>query len=174
MTRAAYPSTGRPLRHARRPAAPPRTGRRRMALSTGLAGVLVLGSAGLASAYWRTTGSGGGSSQAATDLVLSASPVSVTGLYPGASQTVTVTVTASGGTAGKPITVTGVTPGTASVTGGSGGCALNAVTFAVTSGLPKTGTGSVVLNGTVSMSTGAANGCQSSTFLIPLTVNGKQ
>lgn len=175
MNRSMSARPERPLRHARRPVATPRTGRRRIVLSTGLAGVLVLGSAGLASAYWRTTGSGGGSSQAAADLALSASSVSASGLYPGASKAVSVTVTATGGTVGSPVTVTGVTPGTATVSGdGAGSCPGNAVSFAVTSTLPRTGTGSVVLNGTVSMSSSAANSCQNSTFLIPLTVNGKQ
>jgi hypothetical protein len=144
-----------------------------MALSTGLAGVLVLGSAGLASAYWRTTGSGSGSAQASAALTFTAPPVTVAGLYPGGSQSVSFTVTASGGTAGQPVTVTGVTPGTVAVSGAAD-CPVSDVTLTVNSPLPAANTGPVVLDATVSMATGADNACQGRTFTIPLTVIGQQ
>jgi hypothetical protein len=61
------------------------------------------------------------------------------------------------------------------VSPGTGTCTAASVAFTVTSTLPATGAaGSIVLNGTVSMPTGAENACQGRTFTIPLTVNGKQ
>ena len=97
----------------------------------------------------------------------------MTGLYPGASQSATVTVTNPNA---QSLTVTAVTVGTITGPAGcSGGSANLLVTPPGSPQLPTVvaGGGNTTLTLTVAMPAGAANACQTATFTIPVTVTGR-
>ena len=138
----------------------------RVAAGTATAALLVLSTNGIASAYWRAPGAGSGRATQGT-VTLTAGTVGVTGLYPGASQTVSFPVSASGATGVKVVSLT--TTGSQALSG----CAAGTVTFTVTDSLPVTVVSGTVLHGTVTMSSSAANACQGLTLTLPITVNGR-
>lgn len=128
---------------------------------------------GTADAYWSGAGSGSGSAATAT-MSLSAGVTSITGLYPGATVPVTVTLTNTS-TQGS-LTITALTQaGTATIqTPGNGACTPTVVTFAsgtLPSGIAPNQSASAT--GSVTMTTAAANGCQGAVFAIPLTATAK-
>ncbi|HWA68076.1 MAG TPA: hypothetical protein VG899_17065 [Mycobacteriales bacterium] len=125
--------------------------------------------AGTANAYWSGRAAGtGGSSTGTVTLAVTTAPLA--GLYPGGN--VAVSVTLKNTTSGN-LTVTSLTQsGTATIqTTGKGSCNPAVVTFAV-GALPSgalTPGQSGTATGTVSMTTAAADGCQGTTFVVPLT-----
>ena len=139
-----------------------------------VAGVTAMGtSVGVAWGYFTSDGSGTGSA-AATTLALSAEVSPQSGLYPGAQVPVTVTVNNDSPSAS--FRVTDLTAGATLIhTAGKGSCDATAVTFTPGT-LPVAAVAagdSVDVPGTVSMSLDADDGCQATTFSIPLTAKGK-
>ena len=138
--------------------------------------VVGLGS-GAAFAYFTSSGHGTGSgSVGAMQTVTIVAPTGsvTTPLMPGGSGDVTLTVNNPNS---FPVTLVSVTGhGTIAASGaGPGGCTTTGiVTFSDQTSLNKpiaaNGTTSVDLPGAVSMTTGAAAGCQGATFLIPVTI----
>jgi hypothetical protein len=134
------------------------------------AALITAASAGTAEAYWKSTGSGSGTAGTST-VTISATVTGVSGLYPGASVPVTVALKNTSATAGATI-VSLVQSGSATIqTAGKGSCAASVVSFTLgtlPSGRLSPGQ-SGNATGTASMTTAAADGCQGTTFAIPLT-----
>lgn len=129
---------------------------------------------GTAYAVWSSTGSGSHSDTGST-VSITLTPVAVsTGLYPGSSSAVSVTVTNT--SASHPLTVTALTAGPTTISAaGKGSCVATTVSF-VAGTLPETPLApdaSVSVPGTVSMAANAVDGCQGTSFSIPLTVTGR-
>lgn len=143
----------------------------RVALVAGLSTATVLAGGGVAFAYWSAGGEGAGSTTVGT-VSLSAEPVTASGLYPGASLPVVVTVTATGdGT----VQVAAITPNNTEVSVSPEPCDPTAVSFESLGALPQFVTAGtpVEIEGVVTMALTAQDGCQGRTFTIPLTVEGR-
>ncbi|HVW81276.1 MAG TPA: hypothetical protein VHB69_10105 [Mycobacteriales bacterium] len=146
--------------------------KRTSAVALGLALIAVAGT-GTATAYWSGRAAGTGHSSTGTvAIAVTTSPVA--GLYPGGS--VAVSVTLKNSTAGS-LTVTALTQsGTATIqSAGKGTCNPAVVTFApgtLPSG-PLSAGQSGTATGTVSMTTAAADGCQGTAFVVPLTATAQ-
>lgn len=143
-------------------------------LAIGALGLGVL-TTGTAYAFWSTTGGGTASASAASALPVDV-VVTVSGgtLHPGAHLSVTPTFSNPNPFA---VTITSVTPGAVTVSGGTGCTAGNSgVSFSALSGpwtVPAGGrtTGDTVADA-VRMATTSDTGCQSATFTAALTVTG--
>jgi hypothetical protein len=146
-----------------------------MGLLLGAAGALIVG-IGTGSAYAYFTSSGHGSGTASTGTVALTTTVTAgSGLYPGGS--IGVTVTLNNTSSGAALTITSLTQnGTATVqTTGKGTCDPSVVAFTTGTlpGSPISAGQHANVSGTVSMTTAAADGCQGTTFSIPLQATGK-
>ncbi|HVY11914.1 MAG TPA: hypothetical protein VHB18_17385 [Mycobacteriales bacterium] len=142
-----------------------------IALGTAIVAVAFTGTA---TAYWRV--SGGGSTTVATGTVsLTATVSPVAGLYPGGNVPVTITVKNTSAAAGMKLTSISQAGAATVQTAGKGTCNASVVSF--TSGtLPTTTIApntTVAAPGSVAMSSTAADGCQGTTFAIPLIANGR-
>jgi len=137
--------------------------------------VVGLAGAGVAFAYWTSTGQGTGSAATGT-VTLSASVTGVSGLYPGASVPASVVLT-NDNTSNTAMKIQSVTAGTTSVSGGKGSCDPSVVTFTPTTTLPTTTStapgADFTVDGNVTMTMAAADGCQGASFSIPLTATGR-
>lgn len=138
------------------------------------AAIIAVALTGTAKAYWSRGGTGTGTGSTGT-ISLTATVTAVSGLYPGA--TVPVNVTLKNTSPSGNLAVTALSQsGTATIqTAGKGSCSASVVTFTVGT-LPsgtlapnQTGTAT----GTVTMTTAAADGCQGTTFAIALIATGK-
>lgn len=154
-----------------------RLNRARFGLVTLATAVCAVMSYGIASAFWTNGGEGAGSAKAGT-LTLTASVTGVSGLYPGDSIPVTVDLTNTSG--GASISIQSVAAGDTTIgTRGKGTCDAHVVTFAVDTtktSLPSDPVAhgaKFTVNGIVSMASTAADGCQGTSFSIPLTATGK-
>ena len=149
--------------------------RRRTQLFIGAVAALTIGlGAGAAYAYFTSSGNGTGVASAGT-VTLTATVTAGSGLYPGGSTGVTVKVSNTSASAALTITSL-IQNGSATIqTAGKGTCTPSVVTFAAGS-LPGSpiGAGSFAnVPGTVTMTTAALDGCQGTTFSIPLIATGK-
>jgi hypothetical protein len=153
---------------------------RRRTLVAIAAGSLVI-AGGAAYAYTTAVGSGTGSSVAGTmqTVTISASPATpTTPLLPGQSGDATFKVTNPNAHAVTLVSV--VASGSLSVTGGSGcNTANSGVTFAnqtsLTISIAANASAQIVdLAGAYSMSSTSANGCQGTTFSMPITITVHQ
>jgi hypothetical protein len=139
----------------------------------GVAIVLVAG-AGTADAYWSGHGGGTGSGTSGT-IALTASVTTVSGLYPGATVPVTVTLKNTSTVGNLSITALSQSGATAIQTAGKGSCSPSVVSFTV--GTLPSGTiapnQTAAATGSVTMTTAAADGCQGTTFSIPLIATGR-
>jgi hypothetical protein len=142
-------------------------------LAMGVA-ILAVACAGTADAYWSGHGSGNGSGATGT-IALTASVTTVSGLYPGATVPVTVTLKNTSTAGNLSITALSQSGSTTIQTAGKGSCDPSVVSFTV--GVLPVGTLSpnqtAAATGSVTMSTAAADGCQGTTFSIPLIATGK-
>ncbi len=149
--------------------------RRRARLLIGAVAALTIGlGAGAAYAYFTSSGNGSGAASTGT-VTLTATVTAGSGLYPGGS--VGVTVKLNNTSASAALTITSlIQNGSATVqTAGKGTCTPGVVTFTVGS-LPGSpiGAGSFAnVPGTVAMTTAALDGCQGTTFSIPLIATGQ-
>lgn len=131
---------------------------------------------GTTHAYWTspTPGSGAGAT-GTTTVAISATTSGVSGLYPGASVPVAVTVKNNSTTAGVKITSLVQSGATVIQTPGKGTCNAGVVSF--TAGTLPSGTlaagQSTTAPGTVQMTAAAADGCQGTTFAITLLAGGR-
>lgn len=138
-----------------------------------LGGVIVfLALAGTASAYWSVTGSGSGSAGAGSALGLTTSAVTPSAqLYPGGTGDAKVTINNPNSFA---VTVTDVTGGTITGSGGAGTCSTTGVTFGdqhnMSTLIAAHGSSTVTFANSVTMSNSSDNGCQGATFTIPVTI----
>lgn len=130
--------------------------------------------AGPAFAYFASHGSGAGAGKAGT-VSLSATVTAGSGLYPGATAPVTVVVKNTSASTALTLESLAQNGTTAIQTAGKGTCDPSVVTF--TAGALPTGSvsagSSVSVTGTVTMATAAADGCQGTTFSIPLQATGQ-
>jgi hypothetical protein len=155
----------------------------RRAAAIGVTGAVVL-SSGVAYAVWTASGSGSGSAKAGTASQLttvSATASTTSLLYPnGPAADLRVAFDNPNPFAVK---VTAVSAGTGSVTGtgGIGSCTTTGVTLAPQTGqsilVPAKsgstdGTATATLTGAVSMDGTSDNGCQSATFVVPVSFAG--
>jgi hypothetical protein len=153
-----------------------RRGRRPLAL---LLTALTLLVAGVAAAYWSTTGGGSATGATGNTSALTLTPAAPTAqLYPGGQATVVLTVTNPNP---GPIKVgslaldTGQGTGGFAVDGGHSGCGLAPLSFVTQTNagagwtVPGSGGLSVTLTNALSMGTGAANACQGAAFSVYLT-----
>lgn len=147
----------------------------RAGLGIAVAVVLVAGLAGVAHAYWRTTGSGAGQATTGTLEVVTieattASDVGSSRLQPGGSADVVLKVHNPNAYDVGVVSVTLAGPITAESAIGT--CATTAVTFTdpgtVATLVP--GTQTLVLTGAATMGTSADSGCQGATFRFPVTL----
>jgi hypothetical protein len=126
-------------------------------------------------AYWTTHGSGTGSATTGT-VSMSLTLVTSIGLAPGIPVIVAVTVNNTSPSGAVTLTSLQQNGNTTITTSGKGpSCSAGVVTF-VAGTLPTTpitAGASASINGTVTMSTAAADDCQGATFSIPLTANGR-
>lgn len=139
--------------------------RRRTAVLA-VAAISALGTSGTAFAFWQLAISGSGTA-VVPGPKLSATADGVTGLYPGAKQTVVVHITNAHAV---PYVVTSLAP---SLNDLDDACPPSGWTIGVPTNLPTvapTGTGSVPVE--VGLRLNALNGCQSATVKIPFTVTG--
>ncbi len=149
--------------------------RRRARLLIGAVAALTIG-LGVGAAYAYFTSSGSGSGTASTGSVtLTTNVTAGSGLYPGGS--VSVTVKLNNASASAALTISSLSQnGSATIqTVGKGTCTPSVVTFTAGS-LPGSpiGAGSFAnVSGTVSMTSAALDGCQGTTFSIPLIATGK-
>jgi hypothetical protein len=142
------------------------------------AALLVVVGAGVALAYYRSnvaaSGTGSAAAAATSTVTLSVTGNVATGLYPGGpGADVTFNVTNPYST---PITLTGVTAGTITLSAGT--CTTSALTVvSPATGLPATvnggATASVTLTGVVKMGLGATSNCQGASFAVPFQITGK-
>lgn len=144
--------------------------------TAGVATVLGLAlTSGVALAFWSTSGSGSGTATARSSLNLTGTLSSVTGLYPGGSLAVTVTVANPNP---FPVKVTAVTGGT--VTTGASGCTTTGVAYTnqtTSNGLgasgftvPANSAGTALPATTVTMDNTSLSACQGATFTVPVTL----
>jgi len=156
---------------------PGRSGRRgdwgpRRAVTAAGIGLLAVTVGGAALALWTSSGTGTGSGTTAS-LTLTGETTTSGLLAPGATSVVHLTLTNPN--PGE-ITIVALTGGTARIAeSGSGSCDPAAVTFVPRADLtvPVPAGGSVVVDGVVSMSTEAADGCQGATFTVPVTARAE-
>ena len=143
--------------------------------------ILAIGTTGIATAAWPSTGSGAVSAHAATAQNSTITAVSAVALYPGASKTALVSIDNPNP---YPVVVTSIAAGTSSAQlGGLGTCPANQVTSealvpasgatavpqsdGTTVTIPASGTGTYQL--VTHMVADADNACQGLTFSLPLT-----
>jgi hypothetical protein len=150
--------------------------RRRALLLVAAATLALCTAIGAGAAYGYFTSSGSGSGSASTGTVtLTTNVMAGSGLYPGGS--VSVIVKLNNTSASAALTISSLSQnGSATVqTAGKGTCTPSVVTFTAGS-LPgnPVGAGSFAnVSGTVSMTSAALDGCQGTTFSIPLIATGK-
>jgi hypothetical protein len=134
--------------------------------------------AGTSWAYFAPHGAGTGNAVAATAQPVTLSPATpATGLYPGGSADVALTVSNPNG---GPVVIPSLALDTSQgsnglgVDGGHSGCDLSALTFTSTRGnwtIPAhAGAFAIDLPGAISLSASAADGCQGATFTVYLEV----
>lgn len=136
-------------------------------------GLVFIAGAGVALAY--VTGTGSSSSAAATlrPGVLTAAPVTATGLYPGATATATVRISNPGP---YPMVVTTVSGGAAPAVTGTGTCPAGSIEVGGATG--PTGLPTIAPSATatvpipVTMRTDASSACQGAVATIPVIVRG--
>lgn len=159
----------RPVRHASGDGGRVLALRRSTVLT--VAAVAVLGTAGAAAAYWTTTGGPATGSGTTGTASISASAGTASGLYPGATVPVAVTVTNGGP---RPVALSTVAVGAVEAAP-SAACAAAVTATPLAAGLPTIPAGATTsVNLTVSMNTAAANTCQGAVFTIPVTATGTQ
>ncbi|HEX3898949.1 MAG TPA: hypothetical protein VHW74_07235 [Mycobacteriales bacterium] len=138
------------------------------------AAIIAVACTGTAKAYWSGHGTGAGTGATGT-ISLNASVTVVSGLYPGATVPVSVTLKNTSAAGNLTITALSQSGATTIQTAGKGSCNPSVVTFAVgalpSGALAPNQTGTAT--GSVTMTTAAADGCQGTTFAIPLIANGK-
>lgn len=149
--------------------------RRRFLLLVGAVVALVLGlSGGAAFVYFTSSGSGSGTTNAGT-VTLTTNVTAGSGLYPGGS--VGVTVQLNNTSASAALTISSLSQnGSATIqTAGKGTCTSTVVTFTpgTLPATPIAAGSSANVPGTVSMTPAALDGCQGTTFSIPLIATGK-
>jgi hypothetical protein len=138
------------------------------------AAIVAVGCTGAAQAYWSAPGAGTGTAASGT-VSLTATVTPVSGLYPGSSIPVSVTLKNTSAAGGLSVTGLSQAGSTTIQTAGKGTCTPSVVSFTAGT-LP---TGSIAPNqttaapGTVTMTAAAADGCQGATFAIPLIANGR-
>jgi hypothetical protein len=135
-------------------------------------GASVLGVAGTAAAYFKTTGTGSGSATAGTaqNLTGLTATASVSSLiYPGGSADLVLKVHNPNS---QDVVVSAV-----AANGSASGCTTPAITVSASTGLPFTvpagGNLSVTLTGAAAMATSASSDCQGQTITVPLSLTGK-
>jgi hypothetical protein len=157
-----------------KPGRPTRSRAHLVVVATAAAGLLLVGGAGAALAYWSAHAAGTGSVTTGS-LTFAAETTTTTGaLGPGTSSTVSITLhnPNPGG-----ITILSLTGGPAQIVqAGVGACSASVVSFVAQSGLTVAvpAGGSATVDGVVSMSTSAGNGCQQATFVVPVTARAEQ
>jgi hypothetical protein len=136
--------------------------------------IIAVACAGTADAFWASTGHGSGTSTTST-ISLSANVTTISGLYPGATIPVSVTLKNTSTSGALTISALSQAGATTIQTAGKGSCNAAVVSFSpatLPSGtLAPNQTG--IATGSVTMTTAAADGCQGTTFSIPLIANGK-
>ena len=140
--------------------------------------VALIASATVTFAYFRSTGSGAGSSaagslQPVTVIANTGTPSSL--LFPGASADVVITLSNPNAFA---VTLTMVSGnGTITADGSHPGCTTTGVTFTNQTGLSinvPAGASNVDLPGAASMGATSSSGCQGATFNIPVSITVKK
>lgn len=151
--------------------------RRSLLLFTPVICAVVGFASGAAYAYFTGSGHGTGSASVGTMQTVTISSATVspgTKLLPGGTGEVTLEVNNPNTFAVTLVSVTLVSNGTITGTGGVGSCSNTGVTFAPQNGLntriPPGGPTEVDLLGAASMGTGSDPGCQGATFSIPVTI----
>jgi len=149
--------------------------RGRILTTVGSTGLVLALLGGTAYAVWSSTGTGSGTATARSSLSLTGTLSSVTGLYPGATLSVTVTVVNPNP---FPVKVTAVTGGTVTTT--TSGCTTTGVAFTnqtTSNGLgasgfivPANSAGTALPGTTVTMDNTSLNACQGATFTVPVTL----
>lgn len=149
--------------------------------------MLALGSGAIATtgvgyAYWQTTGSGSNSSTSGSiSITIPTAPAAVTGLYPGATKAITITVR-NPATSNSAVKLTGATAGTTSITAPGSvstgtDCSAGSVSIDPASVTPQSATVAPGDTGTISanvkMDLNAGNKCQGATFSVPFTATAK-
>ncbi|MGQ0467096.1 MAG: hypothetical protein ACT4QG_17490 [Sporichthyaceae bacterium] len=143
--------------------------------------VALLGSTGVAQAYWKATGSGNGTATVRNGFetfTTTATATSATVLYPGiANAPISIVVNNSANTYALTVTNLAVDPGR-SITADAGhaGCTAPAITVAsaILSLTVAAGASSAPQTANVlSMGPAAQNACQGATFTIPLVLTGR-
>lgn len=159
----------------------PLSPRTRLASRAAVVGIAVatgvIGTTGVGYAYWRTTGTGTGTATTGTASITVPTAVTVSGLYPGASKPVTLTVKNT--SASAPVTLQDAlatkTELILAASASGSACDANSVTFTKTalpaSAIPAAGTGDVL--GNVTMDSPAGNQCQGATFTVSVSITGK-
>ena len=151
-------------------------GRRRRRAFMSAAGSVVVVTATVASAQWLAAGTGQGFSKARTaEPLRTVSAEAAASLYPWATGDLALTVANDNP---YDINLTRVSPNGA-VTSGLAACddPGNGVAFAEVSGtwlVPKNGTATLVLPGSVSMTESSPDACQGQRFTIPVALSGAQ
>ena len=150
-------------------------GRRPLALLLTASTLLV---AGVAAAYWATTGSGSAAAATGDPSALTLTPAAPTAqLYPGGQATVALTITNPNPgqvRVGSLALDTSQGTGGFAVDGSHSGCGLAPLSFATqTNGgagwtVPGSGVLSVTLTNALSMTAAAANACQGASFTVYL------
>ena len=149
--------------------------RRRRAFMSAVGSVLVV-TATVASAQWLAAGTGEGFSKARTaEPLRTVSAEAAASLYPGATGDLALTVANDNP---YDINLTKVSPN-GPVTSGQAACddPGNGVAFAEVSGtwlVPKNGSVTLVLSGSVSMAESSPDACQGQRFTIPVALSGAQ
>lgn len=152
--------------------------RERVSLVVLLATAIVL-VAGVATAYWRTSGAGAGAAATPSPSALTLAPATPTAqLYPGGQASVVLTVSNPNPgpiRVGSLALATGQGTGGFAVDGAHSGCGLAALSFTTqTNGgagwtVPGSSAVAVTLTNALSMATSAANACQGASFTVFLT-----
>jgi hypothetical protein len=154
--------------------------RRRRPLALLLAALTVL-VAGVAAAYWVTTGSGSAAATSGTPSALTLGPATPTAqLYPGGQASVVLTVSNPNSGAvkvGSLALATGQGTGGFAVDAGHSACGVASLSFATqTNGgagwtVPGSGSLPITLTSALSMGASASNACQGATFTVYLAAS---
>jgi hypothetical protein len=129
---------------------------------------------GVAWAAWLATGGGTGSASAGSATELTATVTTVSGLYPGATANVTVTINNPNP---YPVAVTEIT-GVVTTTASASNCDPASVVFAVPAGetygaVPANGSAPILLENAISMPNNTAdNDCQGQSFTVTVNIKG--
>lgn len=154
--------------------------RGRVSLTVAALAVLVVVTAGVASAYWGGSGGGSGSGSTATTQAVTLTPAAPTAqLYPGGQAAVQLSISnPNPGSVRVGSLALDTTQGTGgfAVDGAHSACGVASLTFSTqTNGgagwtVPGAGSLPITLSGSLSMAANAANACQGASFSVYLSV----